>query len=75
MKAITTKYHGPTNTKGARITASDLDGNRITISYPHEMRSEDGHQRAAETLRDKMHWSGRLIRGAIKGGYVFVFDE
>ena len=31
MKAIITKYHGPTDYKGACITASDEDNNRITI--------------------------------------------
>jgi hypothetical protein len=73
MKAIETKYHGPTNTRGARITASDLDGNRITVPYPHELSGEDVHRVAAEALRDKMGWSGRLIGGSTKAGYVFVF--
>jgi len=73
MKAITTKYHGPTNTRGSRITASDLDGNRITISYPHELSGEAVYRAAAEALREKMGWKGELIGGAVKDGYVFVF--
>ena len=74
MKAIETTYHGPTNTKGSRIIADDGDGNRLTISYPHELSGEAVHRKAAEALRDKMGWSGRLIGGATKRGYVFVFD-
>lgn len=73
MKAIVTKYHGPTDTRGARITADDGDGNRITISYPYELSGEDVHRKAAEALRDKMGWTGNLIGGATKDGYAFVF--
>jgi len=75
MKAIETRYHGPTNTRGARITASDLDGNRVTIGYPHELSGEACHQAAADALMNKMGWSGRLAGGATKRGYVFVFVE
>lgn len=75
MKAITTKYHGPTNTRGARISASDLDGNRVSIPYPHELSGEDVHRKAAEALMAKMDWTGPLVGGAVKHGYVFVFVE
>lgn len=34
MKAITTKYHGPTDKRGARISATDGDGNRASVAYP-----------------------------------------
>jgi hypothetical protein len=73
MKAIVTKYHGPTNFKGARITASDEDGNRISISYPYELSGEAVHRKAAEALKEKMNWSGKLVSGSLKTGYVFVF--
>jgi hypothetical protein len=73
MKAITTKYKGPTDSKGSRIIASDEDGNRAVISYPYELSGEAVYRKAAETLRDKMGWTGQLIGGEIKDGYVFVF--
>ena len=74
MKAIFTKYHGPTNTRGSRISASDEDGNRVTISYPYELSGEDVHRKAAEALCLKMNWNGaNLIGGAYAKGYVFVF--
>jgi hypothetical protein len=73
MKAIVTKYHGPTNFKGSRISASDSDGNRVSISYPHELSGEAVHRKAAEALCQKMGWTGELIAGGLKSGYVFVF--
>jgi hypothetical protein len=75
MKAIETKYHGPTNTRGARISATDGDGNRIYISYPYELSGEDVHRKAADALCRKMDWPGTLAGGATKRGYVFVFVE
>src|ERR1700733_1724485 len=73
MKAITTTYHGPTNTRGSRITATDENGNRITISYPYELSGEAVHRAAALALCAKMNWTGRLTGASLKRGYVFVF--
>jgi hypothetical protein len=73
MKAIKTKYKGPTNTRGSRIIASDEDGNKVTISYPYELSGEDCHRKAADALCAKMGWTGELIGGSLKNGYVFVF--
>lgn len=75
MKAISTRYKGPTDTKGARIVATDSDNNRVTISYPYELSGEDVHRKAAEALCAKMGWTGKLIGGGTKQGYVFVFAE
>lgn len=73
MKAIFTKFHGPTDTRGARISASDSDGNKITISYPYELSGEYCHRKAADALCVKMQWTGNLISGGTRTGYVFVF--
>ncbi len=73
MKAIITKYHGPTDLNGARISASDEDSNRVYIPYPYELDGEACHRAAADELCKKMNWAGRLIGGAIKTGYAFVF--
>lgn len=75
MKAIKTKYKGPTNTRGSRIIASDEDGNRITISYPYELSREAVHLAAATALCAKMGWTRDLIGGSLKNGYVFVFSN
>jgi hypothetical protein len=68
MKAITTTYRGPTNTKGSRITATDLDGNHVTVSYRHEHDSDQNHLRAAKALSEKMGWHGVLQGGHLTGG-------
>jgi hypothetical protein len=76
MKAITTKYHGATNSRGSRIIASDGDRNRVSIPYPHEAhQGEEAHSLAAIALCRKMNWNGRLIAGSLKDGYVFVWAE
>lgn len=75
MKAILTRYVGPTNFKGARIIAEDGDGNRITIPYRHELSSENAHHAAAEALCTKMNWQGKLIGGGLKNGYAWVFVD
>jgi protein involved in temperature-dependent protein secretion len=74
MKAITTTYHGPTNTRGARISATDSDGNRVSVPYSH---SGNEHDEAAMALCRKMGWHGRLIAGHTKQGrvYVWLTDE
>lgn len=74
MKAIKTKYKGPTNTRGSRIIASDEDGNRIAIPYPYELSGEDCHSKAAYALCEKMNWKGKLVGGSVKNGYIFVFS-
>jgi len=76
MRAIITKYHGPTNTRGSRITADAGDGVRLTIPYPYELSGEAVHRKAAEALCEKMKWEGKLVAGGLpKGGYAFVFAE
>lgn len=75
MKAITTKYRGPTNTRGSRIIASDEDGNRVSIPYPHELSGILVHAKAALALCEKMKWTGPLIGGSLKDGYAFVFTN
>lgn len=75
MKAIVTKYVGPTNTRGARIVASDGDGNKATVSYQYESSAEAAHKAAAVALAKKMGWSTKLCGGGIRNGYAFVFTD
>lgn len=74
MKAITTKFHGLTNVKGSRYSASDLDGNRVMLSTDFALSSEGNHDRAALALCEKMSWTGTLVRGGLANGNVYVFD-
>lgn len=80
MKAITTKYHGPTNRRGARVTARDCDGNRATVPYEGPFEGQLGtreaaHARAVLALCRKMGWDGTLHYGEVKQGPVFVFTS
>lgn len=74
MKAIVTKFHGPTNYKGSRYSATDSDGNRVMLSADHALAPEGNHDRAALALCRKMRWEGTLVRGSIGTQNVYVFD-
>ncbi len=75
-QAIVTKYHGPTNTRGARISAQSAGG-RVSVSYDHELTSGQNHAKAAATLAAKLGWSGRMVGGGSPDstGSVFVFVD
>jgi hypothetical protein len=73
MKAILTKYFGPSNVRGSRVKAYDMDGNQITISYDDSEGRDNAHLKAANALLAKMGWTDLyLVGGAIKGGFAFV---
>lgn len=75
MKAIMTRFHGPTDTKGSRYSASDADGNRVMVQTDFSVNSEGNHDRAAIALCNKMNWKPRkLVRGGWKHGNCYVFD-
>lgn len=65
MIAIQTRYHGATNTRGSRISATDGRGNRVSIPFPYDSTGLDVHAAAAEALCDKMGWRGELVGGGI----------
>jgi len=79
MQAITTKYIGPSNTKGSRIKAT-CDAGSITIPYPHELSGEEAHAQAAMALCRKLQWTAAegykadwvCGRSSISG-YTFVY--
>lgn len=75
MIAIATKYFGPTDRRGSRIKATAPAGQSVTTSYGHEKNPEAEHAAAAVKLCKKMGWTGALIAGGTKDGYVFVFAE
>jgi len=74
-QAITTKFIGPTNTRGSRIKASAYAGT-ITVAYDHSLNNDENHRAAADALCVKMGWfvADALINAYLpKGGSVFVF--
>ena len=75
MSMIRTRYIGPTNTKGARIGATN-GARTVTIPYPYELSVEDAHMAAADKLIMIMHEHDEerveyaVARSAKDDGYV-----
>lgn len=55
MKAIQTKYLGPTNTLGSRIVASAEGWGKAVIPCPDEFSNEKAHFQAVKALIDKVN--------------------
>lgn len=68
MKAILTRFHGPSNVKGSRISAQAEKGQRVTIPVDPALNIDANHMLAARVLRTKMGWSGKLIGGTLGSG-------
>ena len=75
MKAIVTKYIGPSNTRGSRIKARAEGVKPLTIPYPHELSGTAVHAAAALALCRRMGWAGTLVSGGMPdlSGEVFCF--
>ena len=80
MKAIHTKYLGPTITQGARIKAYTSDGLSAFISYPYELDQKHAHFEAVTALVEKhaLDWdiSSMTYGDSADGrGYCFTFPQ
>ena len=75
MKAIKTKYHGATNTRGSRFSAEAEGVARIYMPYDYELNAEENHRIVAEKLCDKYDWKGEIIGGGLKDCVVWVFKN
>lgn len=63
MNAIRTRLSEATPSRGPRISATDADGNHMTIPAPSWLDLGDAHAYAAYTLMKKMHWPNELYGG------------
>lgn len=73
MRTIATKYHGPTNCKGSKISATASGaGKRVYVSYDHALDIDGNHKAAALKLMKELNWHGQYIGGHTKDGMVFV---
>jgi hypothetical protein len=73
MQTIETKYHGPTNVRGSRISATASGcRKRVTVSYDHALNAENNHKAAAQTLMEALGWTGSYAGGHTQTGMVFV---
>lgn len=78
-QSITTRYLGPTNSRGSRIKATARKASHgypaqaLAVPYGHGSTEEE-HCRGAKALAEKLGWSGLWIGGGNidENGYVFV---
>jgi hypothetical protein len=75
MKAIITKFMPATDTRGSRIKAQAEGVKSLSIPYPHEMNSEEGHRHAASLLCERMNWQWEFASGGLpdQTGYAHCF--
>lgn len=57
-QAITTTYHGSTNTRGSRVSAK-CEAGRLSLPWDHALDSEGNHKAAAQALIKKLGWDDR----------------
>ena len=74
MQSITTKYLGPTNTKGSRIKAI-CEAGSITVDYDHALNSAENHDAACLELLKKLEWNYNYIGGGYSNGYIYVCNN
>jgi hypothetical protein len=68
MLAITSKYHGPTDTRGSKVRAK-ANGKSATVPYDSALDSEANHRAAVVALCDKLGWDAdRFFGGAMDDG-------
>ena len=73
-RAITVKYLGPTNSRGARVKASagGTQGN-VTLPFRHDLSMEQNVAAAVDELLLRYEWDNPYVLGALADGtYVAV---
>lgn len=71
-QAITTRYFGATNYRGARVKATAAVGS-LTVSWDHSLNVSDNHKAAAMALARKYGWNGTWFSGGMPDGRGDVF--
>jgi hypothetical protein len=81
MQAIRTRYHGPTNIRGSRISAK-CEARTIYVSYDHALNIEENHRAACRELVRVMGWGKRegtkysdMVGGCFDGDWYWVFQN
>lgn len=57
--SIRTRYHGPTNTQGSRISAFD-GKRRIYVPYAYQCNLDQNHAHAAQVFLNK-HYNNKIL--------------
>lgn len=78
MRAIRTKYLGPTNNRPSRIKVIDEGwGDRsrsIVVPWDHALDVNENHKWAARVALLKWEWYGRWVGGGLRDGMCFTCD-
>lgn len=75
LQAIQTKFHGPGNVQGAKVSARAGAGRKL-YPWDHSKNPEDNHRLAARMFAQAFGWQGELASGVLHdGSYVHVFTE
>jgi hypothetical protein len=64
MQAIVTRYHGPGNVRGSRISATASAG-RVILEWDDALNQDQNHAAACAALVRKFAWGGRWIAGGL----------
>ena len=72
--AITTTFHGPTNSRGSRVSAKLQSGAKVTLHWDHALNPFDNHAGAVVALLAK---EGLDVRREVHvsdngNGYIFT---
>lgn len=67
VRILVTRYHGPTNTRGSRVSARVPSGRRLTLSWDYSMGTEANHERVACELAEIMGWDPPTMAGNLPG--------
>lgn len=72
-QAITTKFLGPTNSRGSRIKAS-CEAGSIIVSWDFAQSVDGNHDAAAKVLAVKLGWNGAWFGGSTASGNCYVWS-
>jgi hypothetical protein len=74
MQAIRTRYHGATNTRGSRITAT-CEAGSLTLPRNYSLDFDQDHARVAQALVERLGWSGTYHGGGFGDDYYWVCES
>jgi hypothetical protein len=74
MQAIRTRYHGATNTRGSRITAS-CEAGSLTMPFDYSLNDEGNHAKAAQLMIKRLGWSGLFLGGQFDGDHYWIANS
>lgn len=74
-QTINTKYIGPRNVKGSRVSARTSGGKRIILDWDDTLGSAKNHERAMCQLASNLNWDySQAVAGTLKdGSIIWVF--